>query len=370
MTFFDRRTFRHFDWISFALILVLSSLSLLFVFSATYTAEQPFSLFFKKQLFGIISGIALYALMCIIDHRSLERWGYILYFVTMGLLIFTIFKGSIGLGAQRWISLGLFKFQPSELAKLFFPAFFTYSLTGHISSKVGGDVHFTTFIPILLILTASCFFIIKQPDLGTGLIVLFMGGILLWLAGMNKKFFLIVGLIVLISAPIAINFLKPYQKKRILVFLGGGSSDRERYQIEQSQIAIGSGGLWGKGYLKGTQNRLNFLPESRTDFIFSVICEEWGFIGATCVILLYLLLFLRTLLVATYVNNVAMQLLALGLIIPSIVSTIINISMVIGLLPVVGIPLPFITYGITHLWISFASFGWFNGIIARRYIYQ
>ena len=366
----DRRHIRNFDWIGFFIIIVLSIVSLLFVFSATYRVKAPCSIFFKKQLFGVLSGIGLYFIMCYLDHRTLERWGYFLYFATIGLLLFTLFKGTIGLGAQRWINLGLFKFQPSELAKLFFPAFFTHHLTGYISGKLGGNIKFRIFVPILVVLGVSCFFILKQPDLGTALIILFSGLLMLWLAGMPKQFFVITGIMVLILAPVGSRYLKPYQKKRILVFLGGGSSNRERYQIEQSQIAIGSGGIWGKGYLRGTQNRLNFLPESRTDFIFSVICEEWGFVGAATILFLYLLLFLRLLAVATTINNVSMQLLALGLIIPSMISTIINISMVIGLLPIVGIPLPFVTYGITHLWITFASFGWFNGVVSRRFIYK
>jgi len=271
----------------------------------------------------------------------------------------------MGLGAQRWIDLGFIKFQPSELAKLFFPAFFTFKIVENQNGIMSIDV----YGPILMIVCCSVFLILKQPDLGTALLILFSCLILFWLAGVKKSFFISLAFIGVIGAPLVWHYLKPYQKQRIIVFFGGGSSQKERYQIEQSRIAIGSGGLWGKGYLQGTQNRLNFLPESRTDFIFSVICEEWGFVGACAIILLYMLLFMRLFYVARTINNVYMQLLALGLVLPTVVSAFINISMVIGLLPIVGIPLPFITYGITHIWITFASLGWFNGIASRRFIY-
>ena len=361
----DRRRFHYFDWISFFLIVILSIIGLMFVFSATYSPEQPVSVFFKKQLIGFGTGFLLYFVMCAVNHRSLERWGYVLFFVTMVLLLFTLFKGSVGLGAQRWINIGFIKFQPSELAKLFFPAFFVFYSSGSLER----DMTFATYGPILGIVGASSFLILKQPDLGTALIILFSCFMLLWLAGVRTIFFVTMGCIVIIGAPVAWHFLKEYQKQRIIVFVGGGSSKKERYQIEQSRIAIGSGGLCGKGYLRGTQNQFNFLPESRTDCIFSVICEEWGFIGACFVIFLFVALFARLFYVASTIKDVYVQLLALGLILPTLISAIINVSMVMGLLPIVGIPLPFITYGITHLWITFASLGWFNGIASRRFMY-
>ena len=209
--------------------------------------------------------------------------------------------------------------------------------------------------------------IIKQPDLGTGLIILFSSAIMIWLAGINKKFFIWSLIIFSFTAPILWKCLKPYQRKRIEVFLGAGDRKKERYQIEQSRIAIGSGGLTGKGFLNGTQNKFMFLPEGRTDFIFSVLCEEWGFIGASILILLYILLFIRLFYVINSIKNFFSQLLACGLIIHIVISTVINISMVMGLMPTVGIPLPLMSYGITHTWITFASLGWFNSIATRRF---
>ena len=364
MLLLDRRYIRSFDWVGFALMLIICAMGITCVFSATYKPDYQFSLFFKKQLFGMLSGLVIYFFCCFIDYRTLERSGYFLYFATLCLLVFTIIKGSIGMGAQRWINLGFIKFQPSELSKLFFPSFFSFYLYTE-RDNLSFDV--TNILPILGVLGASFLLIVKQPDLGTGLIILFSGVTLLWLAGLNKKFFLYSFLFFGLATPILWKCLKPYQKKRIEVFLGAGDSKKERYQIEQSRIAIGSGGLFGKGFLQGTQNKLLFLPESRTDFIFAVLAEEWGFAGSCVLIALYTLLFLRCFFIILTIKNFYAQLLACGLVIHIVFSAIINICMVMGLLPIVGIPLPYMSYGISHLWITFASLGWFNGIAMRRF---
>src|SRR5579872_2229863 len=355
MFLLDRNYIRSFDWISFLLTNMLAAIGLLAVFSATYKPEMPFSIFFKKQLLGIITGLVIYAVFCAIDFRTLMRWGYFGYFGVVILLIFTILKGSVAMGGQRWISLGFIKLQPSELTKLLFPAFATYylSIENHHNKPP-----FRDFIPVLIMLGISFILVRKQPDLGTALLLAFTGLILVWFAGIPKKFFIISGLAILITAPLLWQALKPYQKQRVLVFMGYGDTHKERYQIEQSKIAIGSGGLFGKGFLKGTQNRLNFLPESRTDFIFSVIAEEWGFIGTMTVLLLYLFLFARLFYIIATITSPSVQMLAIGIISPLVLSTIINIGMVIGLLPVVGIPLPLVSYGLSNLWVTFASLGW------------
>jgi rod shape determining protein RodA len=166
--------------------------------------------------------------------------------------------------------------------------------------------------------------------------------------------------------PIIWSFvLREYQKNRIIVFFGQGNQKKEGYQIEQARIAIGSGGLWGKGLFNGTQNKLRFLPESRTDFIFAVLCEELGLCGALIIILCYLLLFLRSFLLITTLKDIYTQLFASGLLLPILLATIINISMVLGIVPIVGIPLPLMSYGLCNLWITIASFGAFQNIMLR-----
>ncbi len=359
----DRRYLRSFDWLSLAISIALAAIGLVFIYSATYKPEMPYSIFFRKQLFGIISGLFVYGIFCAIDFRTLMRWGYFAYFGIIVLLIFTIIKGSVAMGGQRWINLGFIKLQPSELTKLFFPAFATY----YVSTGNEHELKWRDFVPILIVLGISFVLVRKQPDLGTALILVFLGFILLWYAGINRKFFILGGMITLLAAPLLWHALKPYQKQRILVFMGYGNTHKERYQIEQSKIAIGSGGLSGKGFLQGTQNRLNFLPESRTDFIFSVIAEEWGFLGTMTLLALYLILFIHLFSIIATIRSTSIQMLAIGVIAHIVISTFINIGMVIGLLPVVGIPLPFVSYGLSNLWVTFASLGWFNSIAMRRF---
>lgn len=351
------------DWYSLLFITVLSVIGLVFIFSATYRPHQPYSLFFVKQCGGLIIGLVIYLVISCIDYRVMERWGYCAYWCVLVFLIFTLCKGSVGMGGQRWINLGLFKFQPSELAKLFFPPFASYQLYGD-PLREKPSTH--TYAIVLGVLVVSFLLIRKQPDLGTALIVLLSGLIMVWLAGLSRRFFIISFMLVAISAPITWHFLKEYQKKRIYVFLGYGDAHKERYQLEQAKIAIGSGGLTGKGLLRGTQNQLHFLPESRTDCIFAVIAEEWGLLGAIGIIILYMLFFLHLLYMTRAISDPGAQLLALGLLMPTMLSTAINISMIMGMLPVVGIPLPWISYGLSNLLTTMISFGWLESIIMRR----
>lgn len=357
-----KRYLRYFDFVVLTLLLAICSIGLTLVYSASYTEQNHFSIFFKKQTFGIISGFLIYLSISFLDYKKLYQWGYLIYFLLIGLLIFTLIKGSIGLGAQRWINLGFIKFQPSELAKLFLPAFITFYLETQSVSPVYKFKDFTTLLGVL---SFSFLIIRQQPDLGTAIVILLSGLIIFWIAGIKKSFFIWSFLALIITAPITWKLLKPYQKKRIEVFLGQGKKEKERYQIEQSMIAIGSGGFLGKGFLKGTQNKLDFLPESHTDFIFSVLCEEWGFLGALMLLVLFLILFFRILFKIQKINCFYAKILSVGLITPIIISCIVNLAMVMNLLPAVGIPLPLISYGITHLWVTFAALGWINSITMR-----
>ncbi len=368
----DRRYFRYFDWVSFSLTLVMLGLGLLFVFSSTYTPDRPFSIFFKKQIFGVVSGLCLYFFFCIKDLREFTRSGKLLYGITLLLLLYTFFSGWRGMGAQRWISLYFFRFQPSELVKLFLPVFIASCFDRKTRDRDYNTVRvpsFRKFLFPIAILLISFVLILKQPDLGTALVVLFSGMILLWFIGLDKKFFLVAGIIGLLGAPMLWTFLKPYQQRRILVLFGYGDIRKERYQVEQSKIAIGSGGLWGKGFLQGTQNKLDFLPEDHTDFIFSVICEEWGFVGALLVLFLFTVLFMRLAFIICFIPSFTQQIIALGLLIHILLSMCINIGMVIGILPIVGIPLPLFSYGLTNLWTTLMSLGWLNNIAIRRFYY-
>ncbi len=354
---------RTFDYVHFFLTVVLSLCGLLFIFSTTYHHNAPFSSFFNKQCCGICSGIIIYFLCLIPDYRTIMRYGSLLYCGVIGLLLFTLIKGSIGMGGQRWINLFFFKFQPSELTKLFFPTYMINFLHSHKKKIIHS---FNLFIPILITLSCSFILIQQQPDLGTAFIVLTSGLILCWLAGLNKKFFIYSIGISLFLTPIFWKYvLHDYQKNRILVFMGQGDSKKEAYQLEQARIAIGSGGLWGKGLFNGTQNRLRFLPESRTDFIFAVLCEEWGLIGALCVLLCYFILFFKSFFMIKKIKDFYAQLFASGLILHIVLATVVNSGMVLGILPIVGIPLPLMSYGLSNLWITYACLGIFQNITMR-----
>lgn len=362
--FTSKRYFSVFDWFTFGLTCTLIAIGLLFVYSSTTSPTVTYSLYFKKQFFGVFSGFLLYFIFCFTDHRTLTQIGYFIYFLVMFFLVFTLIRGKMGMGAQRWIDLGLFRFQPSEVAKLFFPAFFVHFLYTEKNVPVFNFYH---FLPLIFILSLSSFLILKQPDLGTSIVFFLSGITLLWLARIDSRFFKWGLLLFALTAPLGWKLLKPYQKQRIMVFAGFGDDKKDRYHIEQSKIAIGSGGLFGKGFTQGTQNQLLFLPESRTDFIFSVVCEELGFLGALLLLFLYLLLFARILYRVSLVRSFFTQLLAIGLLLPIIFSALINITMVCGLLPVVGIPLPLLSYGITSLWITFAALGWIQGITMKTF---
>lgn len=374
----DRRYVKHFDYITFGLVLGILAIGLLFVFSATSKENIPLSPFFKKQLFGAASGILIYLFFSFANLPTLCRLSYFGYPLILGMLCYTIIGGWVGMGAKRWISLYFITFQPAELVKLVLPLAYAFYFNEQkqttrtlFKQPPWGAVPLSEFVLPLIILGLSFILILKQPDLGTALIILFSGLVILWVANIPKRFFVLSILISLLGAPVIWKNLKTYQKHRVLVFLGYGDSKNERYQIEQSKIAIGSGGLWGKGFMKGTQNRLSFLPEARTDFIFSVLCEEWGFAGALFVLLLFALLFIRlTYLLTLSTCKLLEQLAGIGLLAPIMLSAIVNIGMVTGILPIVGIPLPLFTYGLTHLWITLASLGILNNIAIRRRLYS
>ncbi len=367
----DRRYFRYFDWFSFALVTVIVSLGLLFVFSATYKPEAPVSFLFKKQLVGALIGYVIYFVFCIFDSKRLARLGLLAFGVTLCFLVYSFVGGMIAMGAKRWVSLFFFRFQPSELAKLFLPVFIASYFTEIEVPKytLKAERPFKAYVFPLVVLFFTSALILKQPDLGTSLLVLLSGFVLLWFVRIPRKFFVALGICSILGAPLLWKGLKVYQQNRILVLFGYGDARKERYQVEQSKIAIGSGGLCGKGLLQGTQNKFEFLPEDHTDFIFSVLCEECGFMGALLVIALYVALFTRIIYVLLQVPNYFEQIVGLGLLVHIMLSTCINMGMVTGMLPTVGIPLPLFSYGLTNLWINLASLGWLNNIAIRRFYY-
>jgi rod shape determining protein RodA len=290
-----------------------------------------------------------------VDLKTLMRFAYPLYFVSILLLVWVDFAGEIGMGAQRWIDLKVFQLQPSEVMKialvLALARYFHRLSTDSVSNPLA------LIVPILMVLMPVGL-VLMQPDLGTAMMLMLVGAAMFWVAGVRLWKFVVVGLAGVGTLPLAWNFLHDYQKNRVLTFL-----DPERdplgtgYHITQSKIAFGSGGLFGKGYLEGSQAHLNFLPERQTDFIFTMLSEEFGMIGAVLLLGLYTLLFIYGFAIAFNSRNHFGRLLAIGLTVNLFAYVFINMAMVMGLVPVVGIPLPLISYGGTAMLAVLVGFG-------------
>jgi rod shape determining protein RodA len=294
--------------------------------------------------------------------HQLQRWSPPLFILGVLLLVAVLVMGEIGKGAQRWLDLGLVRFQPSEILKLAVPMMIAWSLARRPLPVRLPDVLWATLLTAL-----PAVLIAKQPDLGTSLLVATAGIAVLFLAGMSWP--LIVGLAVLAGAatPVLWLLMRDYQRQRVLTFLDPGSDPLGAgYHIIQSQIAIGSGGIDGKGWLMGTQSHLEFLPERSTDFIFAVIGEEFGLSGILLLLALYLFIILRGLWIASQARDSYGRLLAGGLTMVFFVYVFVNTGMVVGLLPVVGVPLPLVSYGGTSLVTIMAGFGILMSIHTHR----
>ena len=287
-----------------------------------------------------------FSLMMFISFINIKTWhslGYVFYLIVLGLLIWASLFGITASGSQRWINLYFINLQPSELMKI--AIILCFAKYYHRIQLSNVNKLKNIVIPILIIFIPTAL-VISQPDLGTSVLIVLSGIIVLWLAGVNIKYFFYSSIAFIISAPFVISFLKPYQKLRILTFfdpdkdpLGAG------YQIIQSKIAVGSGGLTGKGFLKGTQGYLEFLPEKHTDFIFTLFSEEFGFVGSLVLLILYAILILRIIRIGALSRSFFGKFFCYGFGSAIFVYVTVNMSMVLGLLPIVGSPLPILSYG-------------------------
>ncbi|MBR2299676.1 MAG: rod shape-determining protein RodA [Alphaproteobacteria bacterium] len=333
-------------------ILLLTTIGLFTLYSAAGGSMTPWA---KNQLVRFGFSFALMFFLAFIDIKVYLKYSYLAYFAVLLLLIAVEVFGHIGMGAQRWIDLKLFKLQPSELMKismvLFLAKYFHSSTLAQIESIRG------IVAPLLMALFPAAL-IILQPDLGTALMLLFTTMVVFFCVGVQVWKFLLLGGGAVVLAPIAWHFLHDYQKNRVLTFL---NPERDPlgsgYHIIQSKIALGSGGVFGKGFLNGTQSHLNFLPEKHTDFIFTMLSEEFGLVGGVSVILLNLIIIAYGYLFAYRITSYYGKLVVIGLNTNYFMYVFINIAMVLGLLPVVGIPLPLISYGGTVMLSVMASFG-------------
>ncbi len=365
----DRRTFKNFDWITFAIIIILSIAGILTIYSATrspITNETPN--FYIKQIFWLAISIAALISITVFDYSWFKRLAVLLYAVGILLLLIVLIVGKVGMGAQRWLNLGFLSFQPSEIFKIFL----VLSLARYLEG-INGQLDLLKLIRVFFILVALPFLLIfKQPDLGTAIIIVVVFLVLVIIKGLEKKAAFLVIVITIVSIPFLGNILwenlKAYQKNRLIAFVEPEVDPSGiGYHINQSKIAIGSGKLFGKGYLKGTQGPFRFLPEKHTDFIYAVFAEEWGFTGGLLILLLYLALILRGLDTAKKAKDEFGRNVALGITTIFGIHFFVNIGMTMGIMPVVGIPLPFMSYGGTALLTNFIAAGVLINIRTRRF---
>lgn len=366
----DRRLIQHFDWVLLFLVALIGTISVLNLYSATYAIRTTSgSQLFMKQTYWFLMGFAALLMMTVFDYHFLERLIYPVYVFCLSLLALVLVVGKVYSGSQRWLSLGGLSFQPSELMKFVMVIALAKYFSRHEEEKQVYGLR-ELWRPFVLILLPTIL-IIKQPDLGTGLIVLIVSFSMILFARIRWKSLMILTAVFLLAVPFMWSTLKEYQQKRILTFIEPGLDPLGAgYHINQSKIAIGSGLFWGKGYLKGTQTRLHFLPEQHTDFAFSVLAEEWGFIGALVVLVLYLFLILWGINIANNSRDKFGTLIALGIVAIIFWHMVINVSMTSGLLPVVGIPLILLSYGGTSIMTTMAGVGLLMNISMRRFMFQ
>jgi rod shape determining protein RodA len=327
-------------WLLMILVAISGMIGVMAQYSAGQGAWEPYAL---RHLIVFIFGYGAALLLAMVDLRYWSRAAFIFFAIMLLLIIAVDLAGMMGKGAQRWLALGPLQLQPSEFTKLAV----ILALAAYFSNVSEYDLAHPKFlIPPILMIIIPAIFILRQPNLGTALIVISLGGAMAFVAGVRIWKFLVLGGSVLAAIPVIWHFMHDYQKSRVLTFL-----DPERdplgagYHITQAKIALGSGGLFGKGFLHGTQTHLQFLPEAQTDFIFSLLGEEWGFLGLLIFMTIYFGMIVLIFRVSLNARSLFGRLVAVGVGFNLFMYFLINIGMVMGLLPVVGIPLPLISQG-------------------------
>ena len=355
---FSLRRLFDLDYVLLTALLLLAALSGVALYSA---GGQDLDLIVRQGIrFGI--GFVLLLLLAQVSTATYRKWSPWLYLLGLLFLLLVLFAGEVSKGAQRWLDLWVVKFQPSELLKLGVPMALCW-LFASVSTIPRG----WKFVLALILLAVPVMIVALQPDLGTAILIAMSGLFVIFLAGLHwfwMSFALISAVLLL---PVVWHLMFDYQKQRVIAFFNPESDPLGvGYHIIQSKIAIGSGGVWGKGWLQGSQSQLDFIPERATDFVFAVLSEEFGFAGICVLILLYLLVVFRGFAISLQAADEFGRLLAGAFILTFFLSFFVNISMVSGLLPVVGVPLPLISYGGTSIVIMLASFGILMAIARYR----
>ncbi len=345
----DRRLLMNFDWTLLITTVIISCLGVMNIYSSIYPYTGDGTPLYLKQVYWMILAVVLMAFILSFDYRTLIRYGYLFYFLCLFLLVFVMLFGRTTSGSQRWLQLGFVSFQPSELVKLSLVLVLTRYLAEREATSTSGFGLRDLGKPFLLV-ALPVLLVFKQPDLGTAVLLVATSISILAFIGVKLRVWISLAAACAVAAPVMWHFLKDYQKTRLLVFLNPDLDPlKTGYHITQSKIAVGSGTILGKGFLRGTQSQLRFLPEQHTDFVFSVWAEEWGFLGCFVLLFLLLLLISRGVKIASTSKDKSGAILAIGLSAMLFWQTFINVGMVVGIVPVVGVPLPLFSYGGTSV---------------------
>jgi len=340
------------NWEMVAMISLIAAIGFAMLYSAANGSLSPWA---SRQMVRFGVGVIFMLVIAVIDIRFWLKVSYALYAISLALLATVEVMGSIGMGAQRWLDLSVIQLQPSETMKIVLVMALARYFHG-IEADDAGRLRYL-IVPMILI-AAPMALVLRQPDLGTAGVLGMIGVAMLWLAGARVWQFMVVGGAAIAAVPIGWQFLEGYQKQRLLTFLNPENDPLGAgYHIMQSKIALGSGGMFGKGFLSGTQSHLNFLPEKQTDFIFTMLAEEFGMVGGTGLVALYALLIGYCIFIAFNCRSQFARLLAMGLVANFFLYVFINIAMVMGLVPVVGVPLPLVSNGGTALLTVLIGFG-------------
>jgi len=355
--------------------LLIASIGILSIYSSTYRKEgTAWKMAFKRQIIWVILGVFIFLTVSNINYRRILDATHFLYGLTVFLLLLVFIIGVVRLGAQRWLKFFWINFQPSELAKLtlliFLAKYFSYKSINDISLNVKTFGVVRSLLLPLLFVSIPVGLIVEQPDLGSAIMVFSVFIIMLFISGARLKYIFSFLSLILLSLPFLWHFLRDYQKERLLVFLNPNIDPLGAgYTVIQSKIAIGSGGILGKGWLSGTQSQLHFLPEAHTDFIFATFAEEWGAFGAIVLLLLYFLLIRQGIAIGMRTNDYFGRLLAIGISTLLCLQIFTNIAMNLGLAPVVGLPLPLMSYGGSSLFVTFVCLGILANIDRTRAVF-
>ncbi len=352
------------DWGILILACTIFGLGLVILYSASFQKTLEMNIHFPlRQLGWFIMSLVGFILVATYSYRKLIHFSYPLYTLNLLILFLTLLLGLVRFGAQRWLALGGFIFQPSEITKLIVIMALAQYM-GHHQEKLSRFVGI--LVPMMLVFIPAIL-IALQPDLGTALVLIPMLFAMLFVAGAPLRLITIWIFLGCVASPILWHFLKDYQRDRLMVFLSPNVDPLGAgYTIIQSKIAIGSGSWLGKGWLSGTQNQLNFLPERHTDFIFSVVGEEWGFAGVLILILLYFWLVRKLFQILRQTHDPYARLLATGIVTMLVIHIFVNIGMACGIMPVVGLPLPLVSYGGSNLFTTMVGLGLVVNIQLRQ----